>query len=742
MPNTPETRVQEAPESSLPDLLVAPPWAASKEPVVLKLKAPKEPTAMTWGPGLREEWLEAPYSKNCQWEPLPEDTDWDEVAETFSSGRALTELDAKQRRSQAIGLIVQAPAKHAEALLADERYWSEFGPYGTSEALEYAAARYEMKAYPLAIHAAKNARAFYWLDPFLDADVAQLMIKHFGVYPNGDRAEIWFKLHGEAAARLAVPDALRKPGPKRKRAEDALRLVAQEHGHDTVVRAARHYGDEAAAAMAVLRTDGLDVYPDPLPAMPEAFDPARLPRILLSGREQALPDSATRHLLTMLTFSKPWDPYPGVERVIGLFDPDSLADFAWALYEADLPHRSMSSRAVQYALVRFGNDATADRLAPIMARWSKGYVYDIGGFNLLSLFTRLGSDSALRHLHRLANKAADQKRMRQEAQWALNRIAKERGLTPEQLADRLVPDFGLDAGGGMTLDYGPCTFRVGFDEQLKPHVTDDAGKLRKTLPKPGVKDDDTLAPAAYKRFADLKKEVRTVAADQIKGLENAMVTGRSWSTADFRSLFIDHPLLWHIARRLVWGTELNGRLVPFRVAEDRTLADADDKELHSLPGDAQVTLPHPLLLSETAVAAWGQVFADYEILQPFPQLARPVHTLTDDERKSTGLARFEGRTVHFGRILGMTSRGWELGEKETGGFRRQVMLMTPDDRHLMVQFEPGIRVIDPDEYAEQEIRHVSLFTGRYSGKRHPFGELDPVTTSEILAELTRLTETA
>ncbi|MFC5749115.1 DUF4132 domain-containing protein [Actinomadura rugatobispora] len=732
MPNTPE--------SSLPELLVNPPWTASKQPVVLKLKAPKEPTTMTWAPGRREEWLAAPYQGKYGWQPLPDDTDWNELAETFSSGRALTELDAEQRRDLGFGLLAQAPLELGDALLSDQRHWDAFTGYGTATAMPCIVARHGLAAYPMAMHLAKNSRTFYWLDPFLDTDVAQLMIKHCGVYPNRDRVEVWFKLHGEAAALLAVPDALRKPGPKRERAEEALRIVAKEHGHDAIVRAARHYGDEAAAAMSVLRTDGLDIYPDPLPETPEAFDPARLPQILLRDRKTALPAPATRHLLTMLTFSKPWDPYPGVEQVIDLFDPDSLAAFAWALYEADTPYRSMANRGVQYALARFGNDDTADRLAPIIARWSKSYVYDIGGFNLLSLFTRLGSDSALRHLHRLANKAEDHKRIRASAQGALNRIAKERGLTSEQLADRLVPDFGLDSQGGLTLDYGPRSFRVGFDEQLKPYVTDADGKRRKTLPKPGVKDDDTLAPAAYKRFTDLKKDVRTVAADQIKRLEKAMVTGRSWTFADFRSLFIAHPLLCHIARRLIWSADVEGRPVPFRVAEDRTLADADDKELGPLPDETPITLPHPVLLGGPTVEAWGQVFADYELLQPFQQLARTVHALTDEERGSTKLTRFEGGTVHFGRILGMTSRGWELGEKETGGFRRQVMLMTPDERHLMVQFEPGIRVIAPEDFAEQDIRDVSLFTGRYSGKRHPFGELDPVTASELLTDLTRLTD--
>jgi hypothetical protein len=734
-PRIESPRIEDAPESALPDLLVEPPWVRAPqraEPAVLKLKAPKEPTTMRWPDGLREKWLDAPYDK---WgvERLPDGTDWDRVAEDFATGR-VEENEKLQVGTLAMGLIMQGPLELGEKLLADERYWTRLFQLGVSRAGRGAAARHGMAAYPFLMHIAKNERVFYGLDPFLDADVAQIMIKHFDVYPNADQAAAWFEIHGEAAARLAVPDALRKPGPKRQRAEDALRLVARHHGDDAVREAARFYGDEAVEAISALRTDPLDMYPDPLPDVPEGFDPERLPQILLHGRRQALPASATRHFITMLSISDIWEPYPGIPRVVEHLDPASLAEFAWALYQADRHPKRWASPGVQYALINLGDDTTADRLAPIVARWPKAYVWDAGGSSALSVFTRLGTDSALQHLHRLARKAKDPARIQRFAQSGLDRIAKERGLTSEQLADRLVPGLGLDAEGRMTLDYGPRRFVVGFDEQLKPFVTDEDGRPRKSLPKPGVKDDGTLAPLAYKRFADLKKEARTVAADQIKRLENAMVTGRSWTPGEFRSLFVGHPLMGHIARRLVWAA---GEAV-FRVAEDGTLADVHDDE-YALPPDAAVTLPHPVLLGEKTVAAWASVFADYEILQPFEQLGRPVHALADDERDANRLTRFEGRTAHFGRFLGMTSRGWELGDKETGGFRRQVNLMTPDDRHVMVAFEPGIRVLDPEEYAEQTIERVMLMTGRYSGKEHPFGALDPVTASEVIAELTRVT---
>lgn len=127
------------------------------------------------------------------------------------------------------------------------------------------------------------------------------------------------------------------------------------------------------------------------------------------------------------------------------------------------------------------------------------------------------------------------------------------------------------------------------------------GVLRKTLPRPGAKDDAELAQAAYDWYRDLKKEVRQAAGDQVERLERAMVNQRSWTADEFTTLFLQHPFMVHLARRLVWtaqvstagsaagasGTATGGTQTPFRVAEDGTLADAEDEEF-ALPQDAAV----------------------------------------------------------------------------------------------------------------------------------------------------------
>jgi Domain of unknown function (DUF4132) len=467
-----------------------------------------------------------------------------------------------------------------------------------------------------------------------------------------------------------------------------------------------------------------------------------LPQIVLTNGAGALPPEATRHFVTMLAMSKTDEVYAGVAAVKEACTPESLTAFSWGLFQ-----RWQASGAPSpdgWALSQLGwlgDDETVRRLTPLIRAWpgEGGHKRAVTGLDALA---EIGTDVALMHLHGIAQKVKF-KGLKTKAQEKIEEVAAGLGLRPEQLADRLVPDFGLDPDGAMTLDYGPRSFRVGFDEQLKPYVTDGDGKPRKALPKPGAKDDPDLAPAAYKMFSALKKDVRAVAADQIARLESAMVTRRRWTAAEFHDLFATHPLLWHMARRMVWLCEDGGKSTAFRLAEDRTLADVADDVL-TLPESARIGIAHPLDLGED-VDAWSESFADYEILQPFPQLGRSVHALTGDERASGRLTRFEGRTVPFGKVLGLVKRGWERGIPLDAGMERWISRQVSADRHVVIDLDPGFAVGVLDEFPEQRLEYVWInsrpddYRPR-EGTPHTFAELDPVTASEILADLASLTE--
>jgi hypothetical protein len=179
----------------------------------------------------------------------------------------------------------------------------------------------------------------------------------------------------------------------------------------------------------------------------------------------------------------------------------------------------------------------------------------------------------------------------------------------------------------------------------------------------------------------------------------------------------------------------------FRVAEDRTLADVDDNTV-PVP-DGPIRIAHPLDLTGT-LESWSEVFGDYEILQPFPQLGRPVYTLTEEERASSRLTRFEGATVPARAVLGLERRGWLRESPQDAGIQGSISRPAGDGRYVLIALDPGIVVGAPEMFPETRLESISL-TDRPDGyaPRRPdpllFGDLDPVTASEVIAELTELT---
>src|SRR3569833_2370528 len=374
------------------------------------------------------------------------------------------------------------------------------------------AARFEADALPPALElATAHPTAGGVLMPFLDERVARLMADWLVRLKSVRRGGLaWSARHGVAAARLLAPDAVGTPGPPRVAAEAALRLVASSHGDEAGARAAGGYGAEAGAAVeTLLAADPLDNVPARVPKAGAWADPALLPQVLLRDREQALPLASAAHVLTMLALSRPGEEYAGLAVVRELCDPASLAEFGWAVFErwrmAGMPSKDGWALT---GLGAIGDDETVRRLTPVIRAWpgEGGHQRAVTGLDALA---EIGSEVALMHLDGIARRVG-YRGLRVRAQEKIEQFAAGLGLSREQLAARLVPAFGLDEDGSLRLDYGPRRFVVGFDERLKPYVLDESGRRRRALPAPGARDAAERAPAARKRFAALKKDVRTV----------------------------------------------------------------------------------------------------------------------------------------------------------------------------------------------------------------------------------------
>ncbi|GIE75043.1 hypothetical protein Aph02nite_09930 [Actinoplanes philippinensis] len=420
-------------------------------------------------------------------------------------------------------------------------------------------------------------------------------------------------------------------------------------------------------------------------------------------------------------------------RLVAAGERAGLAVFGRALLDAWLADGMPAAESwVLVAQAHLGDDATMEQLGPLVRSWpaKSRYARAIDGF---AVFATVGSDVALRHLLAIeANMSGGSTNER--AVDYLTQAAARRGLSVTQLADRLAITHGLDAGPAV--DYGPRSFPVVVDEHLTAHVTGPDGRVLARPPKPGVKDTNA---GAYQWFLQFKKDLRATAAAQTARLEREMHGRRLRPARDLAGVLLPHPILGPIARRLLWGEyDTANRLVrALRVAEDGSLADVHDTTV-IVGGDTPLGIVHPADLGDE-LAGWAQIIADYEILQPFPQLDRPVVALTGEQRASTALAGFG--PVSPDAIEALMRGRWHGNGYETGtSTHTQLRRALPGGLALLAELDPGVPTstyLTPA--GEQRITEIwvdDVWSDHWQRERRiPLGAADPAALSESLVEL-------
>jgi len=758
-----------APRERWPAVLAAPPWmrpSAQAQALVIEglpmlEVAPEE----DWGDEIREHWVmrDRPYTMGKPMEAAQAVSErlqgWtpDEIAALHT--RPPEELqrfiaDWRRARDQSVpdrreyGHYVAVATAWFLPPATGLAFWNAVGSGNPESRTGGFVARFGAAALPGLLQALAADGDEHFVARFIGAaQVAPFMAQALARRPTRRKDALrWltrFPLHAVAGL---LPAALGKPGEERQQARAALRTMAAQGQAEAVRTIAGRHADAAvqAAAEALLADDPLQDFPSRIHArskLPAFWQPAgwRKPKLREDGL--ALPDEALHPLGLMLGFA-PDSPqgYAGLDAVRDACDPQSLADFAWDVCESwEAAGAGSPGNWALRALGLVGTDDTARRLGALARRWSApgsgGTATRIGW--VIETLARLGSDVALMQLDAIARKNRIAS-VRLIAKEKLAQAAAERGLRGDELEDRLAPDLGLDERGSLLLDFGPRQFHVGFDESLVPFVRESVdgrpGARLAVAPRPRASDDAELAAAAAARFKALKQDAATVAAQQPLRLERAMSTGRGWPVADFRRFIAEHPLMRHLAARLVWGVAGDGRdargvpllRAAFRVSAEGEWVDADEAPL---PPDeaAHIVVAHPLQLGDAQIAAFSQQFADYELIQPFDQLHRAVHAPGDDERAQEALSRWSGRVARPGPLWSLESRGWQRGRDGNGAYDHAWRSL-PGGRALALRFGPGLHNASAGEDQTLGVLHYG----------HPIGELDPIVFSEAVRDIDAL----
>ena len=608
------------------------------------------------------------------------------------------------------------------------------------------------------------------------------------------RGQHWLLAWPEHAAAALLPAALGPDGADQVDASQALRFLASRGQRDLLAQvAARHSQPEVLDALnAMLDQDPLDLYPPKLAKLPEFWQPRQWarPALKASASDQseaattggALPDEAVNALGQMLSFPRPAGVYAGLAQVLAACTPDSLADFAWDLFSAWLAAGAQAKDSWAFsALGLLGNDHAVHRLTPLMRAWPSESQSSRASLGLLAM-AELGTDSALRLVADLTD-AKVPKGLRTKAQDLLAQAAEARGLSQDDLEDRLVPGLDLDARAQTVLDYGPRQFQLSLDENLKPFLrkleNGKPGARLKSLPAKNAGDDPDKAQHASERFKAIKVQAEGVAKVQIKRLEQAMVLGRRWRRADFEALYLQQPLLRQLASRLVWGVfeaasgapdadaikTSNPRdraerlLQALRLSGDGELSTADDEAwawseaatpadmpsaglapTEVAPGGAdadadagpRLGIVHPMELSDAEREAFAQLLADYELMQPFEQLARQVHAVPPAQREAR-VSALASHSYSPGRLLALKTRGWT--QVNYGGYQVDGAERTFGGMQVALRVSPGVDAYEVRNAPPQKLEELSL---RVNGKAVSWATLDTLSFSEVLREMAYL----
>ncbi len=266
-----------------------------------------------------------------------------------------------------------------------------------------------------------------------------------------------------------------------------------------------------------------------------------------------------------------------------------------------------------------------------------------------------GSHAAVGQLTRLRTRVKHAS-VRKQLDKALARAAERAGVSTADLEDMAVPTCGLTGVGVRRATVGE------FEAELTitgVHTTQLAwrgasGKTQKSVPK-AVKADSADDLAAFRKSA---KEIKQILPAQRDRIERMLLSRRTLPFSEWKTRYLDHPLVGFLTRRLVWcaGDQDQSRVV---ACADGTLTDIEGQEVR-VSAKTPMRLWHPLDSDVETVTAWRRWLGDAGLTQPFKQVHREIYLLTDAERTTgTYSNRFAAHILKQHQFHALAQqRGW------------------------------------------------------------------------------------
>lgn len=319
----------------------------------------------------------------------------------------------------------------------------------------------------------------------------------------------------------------------------------------------------------------------------------------------------------------------------------------------------------------YSDDLKIDKVYPLIKEFAKGSRTVMAAF-IVKCMALNGKNYALILVDGLTRKSPTAK-IKEVATETMENAAYMLDMTADELSDRIIPNFGFSQKGERVLNYGGearRTFTLSIDNNLELTITDnEKQKVIKSLPSPNSKDDKAEADSAKKECTTLKKEIKTLIQNQKIRLQKVLLNGRKWTYNNFKTVFVENPIMNIFALKLIWGAyDGNNNLIQsFRYMEDGTFNTVDEEE-YSLPENSLITLIHPSELDAETISKWKTQLSDYEISQPIEQLDFKYEEIKEEDIKEDKIHSLDSKTIKAGVLMSLATKyDMARGEAMDGG---------------------------------------------------------------------------
>ena len=319
----------------------------------------------------------------------------------------------------------------------------------------------------------------------------------------------------------------------------------------------------------------------------------------------------------------------------------------------------------------YSDDLKIDKVYPLIKEFAKGSRTVMAAF-IVKCMALNGKNYALILVDGLTRKSPTAK-IKEVAIETMENAAYMLDMTADELSDRIIPNFGFSQKGERVLNYGGearRTFTLSIDNNLELTITDnEKQKVIKSLPAPNSKDDKTEADSAKKECTTLKKEIKTLIQNQKIRLQRVLLNGRKWTYNNFKTVFVENPIMNIFALKLIWGAydENNNLIQSFRYMEDGTFNTVDEEE-YTLPENSLITLVHPSELDADTIEKWKTQLSDYEISQPIEQLNFKYEEIKEEDIKEDKIHSLDSKTIKAGVLMSLATKyDMARGEAMDGG---------------------------------------------------------------------------